>query len=395
MRRIVWRAVPYQTGRRLKNGRQNAADAAKLDKIMAMNQEIPKIRAQIDALDDKLTALLRRRAELTGKAGAVKRARNEKVFLRAGREAEILRRVASLGGALSESSVRAIYREIISACLAVEKTQTICYLGPEHTFTHDAARKHFGAAADYIPAATVRAAIERAEKELCDFAVVPFENSGEGTVGDTFDALLQTPLAVGGEIMLRVRHNLLAAKQFAPEETELVCAHPQALAQCRQWLEHAAPQAKTRPAESNAAAAQFVAAQKNKKFAAIASLSAAEYYGLKTIAADIEDSPFNTTRFLMLGAAHSAPSGADKTSLVMSARSKAGALYRLLEPFSRLGINMTKFESRPARGQLWEYVFFVDIDGHRDSPKTARALDEIGERAAFLKVLGSYPRAVD
>ena len=373
-------------------------NAAESDKITAMKDGIAglaKLRGQIDALDDELMALLRRRAELTGNAGVLKKARNEKVFLRAGREAEILRRLSPAGGALAESSVRAIYREIISACLAVEKPQTISYLGPPHTFSHDAARKHFGAAAAYEPAPSIRAVIELAEKELSGFAVVPFENSGEGTVGETFDALLETPLSIGGEIMLRVRHNLLSAEAFAPEAAETIYAHPQALAQCRRWLERAAPQAKTQPAESNAAAARFAAGQNGAKIAAIASLSAAQHYGLKTIAADIEDSPFNTTRFLILGAAHPEPSGADKTSLLMTAPSEAGALYRLLEPFSRLGINMTKFESRPARGQLWEYVFYIDIDGHRASPEITRALEEIGERAAFLKVLGSYPRGQD
>lgn len=358
-----------------------------------MKKGLAELRAQIDALDDELMALLRRRAELTGKAGALKKAQKEKVFLRAGREAEILRRLAPDGGALAESSVRAIYREIISACLAVEKPQTISYLGPPHTFTHDAARKHFGGAASYEPASSIRAAVEKTEKELADFAVVPFENSGEGTVGETFDGLLETPLSIGGEIMLRVRHNLLAAREFLPEEAAEIHAHPQALAQCRRWLERAAPRAKMRPAESNAAAARFAAEQNDANIAAIASLSAARHYELKTIAADIEDSSFNTTRFLILGAAQPEPSGADKTSLLLTAPSKAGALYYLLEPFSRLGINMTKFESRPARGRLWEYVFYIDIDGHRSESKTAQALEEIGERAAFIKILGSYPRA--
>ena len=363
-----------------------------------MKQGIPEIRAQIDALDDKLTALLRRRAELTGKAGAIKRAQNETTFLRAGREAEILRRVAGLGGALPKSSMRAIYREIISACLAVEKTQKICYLGPRCSFTHDAAAKHFGSAAVYESEETIRAVVKNTEKNGCDFAVVPFENaSGEGTVGHTFDALIETPLLVCGEIMLRVQHNLLAAEKFAPEEIQEIRAHEQALAQCREWLEHNAPGAKTRLASSNAAAARYAqtAGGKKTKTAAIASLSAAKHYKLKTLAAGIEDSSSNTTRFLILGAARPEPTGADKTSLITAAQSKPGAVYYLLEPFSRLGINMTKFESRPARGLPWEYVFYIDIDGHRDDKKTARALGEMQERAAYLKILGSYPRAED
>ena len=359
-----------------------------------MEKGLPEVRAQIDALDDELIALLRRRADLTAAAGEVKRAAGAEVFARLDREAEILRRVAPRGGALSETAMYAIFREVISACLAVECPQTICYLGPPHTFTHEAARKHFGESANCLPAESIRETVGRAEKGLCNFAVVPFENSGEGTVGDTFDALLDTSMEIGGEIIFRIRHNLLAAQKIAPDKIQTIYAHPQAFAQCRRWLEHYAPGAAHSPCESNAAAARFVSANNENAAAAIASDSAGRYYKLATVAADIEDSAANSTRFLILGNARPAPTGADKTSFVMQmpASDKAGTLYQLLEPMSRLGVNMTKFESRPA-GKFGEYYFYVDADGHREDEAVSRALDEIRARAAFVKVLGSYPRA--
>lgn len=384
------------------DGGENRANRLKCN---AMEKGLPEVRAQIDALDDELMALLRRRADLTAAAGKIKHSAGAQVFARLEREAEILRRLAPAGGALREESVRAIFREIISACLAVECPQTICYLGPPHTFTHEAARKHFGESAEFAPADSIRCAVARAEKKLCNFAVVPFENSGEGTVGDTFDALLDTSLEIGGEIILRIRHNLLAADKTAPDKIKTIYAHPQAFLQCRRWLERYAPNAAHIPAESNAAAARLVSENaKNSEgaektaaaIAAIASASAGKYYELQTVAADIEDSAANSTRFLILGAARPRPTGEDKTSFIMHmpASDKAGTLYELLEPMSRLGVNMTKFESRPARGKFGEYYFYVDTDGHREDEVVARVLDEIRARAAFVKVLGSYPRAV-
>ena len=365
--------------------------------MAAMEKGLPKLRAQIDALDDKLMALLRQRAELTAQAGKIKTQNQVHSFSRPEREAEILRRLSPHGGRLPAAAVVAIYREIISAGLACEKPQTIGYLGPPHTFTHDAARKHFGASAEYAPAPTIGAAVRMAEKSLCDFVVVPFENSNEGTVGDTFAALLETPLSIGGEIMLRVRHHLLAAHEFSLAAVVAVYAHPQALSQCREWLERYVPDARMVAMESNAAAAAQVAERgmAGGNIVAIASQSAGRHYQLRQLAADIEDSAFNTTRFLMLGPVRPSPSLADKTSLIISAPDKAGALYELLEPLARLKISMSKFESRPARGQLWKYVFFVDIDGHQQTPLVAQALAELTTRASFLKVLGSYPQAVD
>ena len=360
-----------------------------------MEKELSEVRAKIDALDDELLALLRRRASLTADAGKIKQNAGAESFARPEREADILRRVSANCGAISDHSMRAIFREIISACLAVEKLQTVCYLGPPHTFTHEAARKHFGESAKYESADTVRAVFGRAEKGLCDFAVAPFENSGEGTVGDTFQMLMETPLCICGEAVLRVRHNLMTKAAMQLSDIEFIYAHPQAFAQCRKWLARHAPQAEKRATESNAAAARN-AAEQGGKTAAIASSAAASHYGLQIAAADIEDSAFNSTRFLMLGKTPARPSAADKTSFIMhmAASDKAGVLYQLLEPMSRLGVNMTKFESRPARGKFGEYFFYVDIDGHQEDETVARALDDIRSRAAFVKILGSYPRGM-
>ncbi|MGU9951027.1 MAG: prephenate dehydratase [Gammaproteobacteria bacterium WSBS_2016_MAG_OTU1] len=360
-----------------------------------MKEDLLKIREQIDSVDDKLMALLRERATLAKKVGDIKQQAGEQGFARLDRQADILRRLAPKGELLKKESVRAIYNEIMSACLAVEKPPTVAYLGPANTFTHDAARKFFGDGAEYTPATSIRGAISRAEESDCDFAVLPFENSNQGTVGETFDALLSKhSLTINGEIMLRVRHNILANSKLAFSQIEMVYAHPQALAQCRLWLEQNMPQAKTEPTISNAAAAKIVA-ERAYNYAAIASESAGKHYRLETLAAGIEDNASNTTRFFILGKSSPAPSESDKTSFVMTTPSKAGALHHLLEPLTRLDINMTKFESRPSNVGIWEYVFFVDIDGHQQTENVAQALKEMGERTEYLKVLGSYPKAVE
>ena len=353
------------------------------------------LRADIDAVDDNVMKLLRQRADITAKVGALKSQHHDSVFARPEREADILRRLAPHGGKLAPQSVRAIYRQIISACLACEKVQTICYLGPPHTFTHDAARKHFGDSAVFAPADSIPGIFRRLEKSLCDYAIAPFENSSEGTVGDTFDALLQTSLHINGEIMLRVRHHLWARKPIKLSAVKTVYAHPQALAQCRHFIGKYMPQAKTAAADSNAAAAQWVATQKTAAVTAIASRSAGAHYQLSAVAEDVEDSSSNTTRFFVIGKQPTPPSNNDKTSVIFTVPEKAGALYYALEPLARHKINMTKFESRPSRGDLWQYVFFADLGGHAKTPKMQKALAEMESRAAFLKILGSYPKAAE
>ena len=394
------------------------------------------IRKDIDALDEQLFELLQKRASLAGRAGEIKRNQNDKEFAKLDREAQVRKRAIAARGVLSEESMDAIYREIISGCLALEQPQNVCYLGPEYTFTHEAAQKHFGDTAEYTPAATVSEAVSMTEKEVCNFTVVPFENSNGGTVGETFDVLAESDLQICGEITLRIRHNLLAKREVALKSIDTIYAHPQAFEQCRDWLLNYTPQAKRVALASNSAAAAKTAVEPwgkvnplprqtlppsagatskpmtrdealtagmpsfedlsptNRPTAAIASLSAAKHYKLEVIKKDIEDSAFNTTRFLMLGRTSPRPSGDDKTSIIMAAHHESGALYHLLEPFKRLEINLSKFESRPARGKLGEYLFFVDIDGHQEEKKVAEALNEIYKRASFLKILGSYPKAV-
>ncbi len=359
-----------------------------------MKEYLPKIREQIDSVDDKLMALLRERATLAKQAGDIKKESGAQGFARLHRQADILRRLAPEGDLLSEESVRAIYREIISGCLAVEKPPTVAYLGPAHTFTHDAARKFFGDSANYQACHSIREAIYLTDEDKSDFTVIPFENSSNGTVGETFEALLDTYLSIDGETMLRVRHNLLAKSNIPLQKIERIYAHSQALAQCNFWLNQHTPHTQIEPTFSNAAAAKYVAEGDNKNLAAIASQYAGEHYGLTTLAEGIEDSDSNTTRFFVLGKSSPEPSKADKTSFIMTTPSKPGALYHLLEPLNRLDINMTKFESRSAHGGSWEYFFFVDIDGHQKTPKVAKALKEMGERTKHLKVLGSYPKAV-
>ncbi len=365
-----------------------------------MKEELLKIREQIDSVDDNLMELLRKRATLAKQAGDIKQQsgdakdqNGDTKFVRLDRQAAILQRLAPKGELLSEESVQAIYREIISGCLAVEKPPIVAYLGPEYTFTHEAARKFFGESAEYRPTASIREAKVLAEKSVCDFAVLPFENSSDGTVGEAFDALLNTSLSIESEIMLSIHHNLLARPKLPLLEIDTVMAHPQALAQCRSWLQENIPQAKIMSVNSNAFAAKH-AATCDENFAAIASLSAGKHYGLETLADNIADSAFNTTRFLILGNSSPEPTESDKTSFVMTTHSEAGALYHLLEPLRIHGINMTKFESRTVHGSLWEYIFFVEIDGHQKTPVVEQALDKMRERTGFLKILGSYPKAV-
>ncbi|MDM5146848.1 prephenate dehydratase [Candidatus Persebacteraceae bacterium Df01] len=355
-------------------------------------ETLADIRLRIDALDEKFIALLRERANLAKCAGAIKNKQKSNCYARLEREAEILRRLSSQGGILPAEAVTAIYREIIAACLACEKPQQIAYLGPPGTYTYDAARKHFGHTAQLQPAKNIYAAVREVEKKHCDYAVVPFENSTAGTVGTTMDVLLETPLVICGETMLRIRHNLLAHTEDI-KKIDTIYAHPQSLDQCRRWLEDNMPGVAKVPCESNAAAAEKATNHTNA--AAIASESAATIFNLSVVAADIEDSAANTTRFLILGHHQPGPSGQDKTTFVMTSHHEAGSMLRLLEPMAQRGVNMCKLESRPSSGNLWAYAFYVDVDGHvQENTELQHCLEEIRERATFLKMLGSYPKAV-
>jgi chorismate mutase/prephenate dehydratase len=286
-----------------------------------------------------------------------------------------------------------LFREIMSACLAQQEPLKIGYLGPEGTFTQAAVYKHFGHSIRALPLATTDEVFHEVESGAADFGVVPVENSSEGTVNHTLDMFLTSPLKICGEVELRIRQHLLGLMKRL-DEVVRVCAHPQALGQCRAWLREYLPNAKLEETSSNAEGARR--ARDEVGTAAIAGDAAAEVYGLEKLYADIEDRPDNTTRFLVIGRKLFPASGADKTSLMLSTShtEDAGALHRLLQPLAQNKVSMTRIESRPSRQRKWHYVFFVDVDGHAEDRPVAKALTELRKRAQLFRVLGSYPKAV-
>ena len=351
---------------------------------------IAKLRIEIDALDAQLLALLNRRAAAVRKVGGLK---DGKRVYRPERESEILRRVAGAkGGAMPAASVNAVFREIISACRALEQEIRVSYLGPQGTFSEQAVRQHFGHAVVAEPATSIDEAFRSAESGATQFAVAPVENSTDGVVGRTLDLLLTTPLRICGEIELRVRQNLLSR---APglAAVKRVYSHAQSLAQCNGWLNQKLPSAERIQVSSNAEAARR--ASKEKGSAAIAGEAAAALYRLKVLGNGIEDDPNNTTRFLVLGQIDPGATGRDRTSLVMSAENKPGAVHALLSPIAANGVSMSRIESRPAkaRSARWEYVFFIDLEGHQSDAGVAAAIGELKARAPFFRILGSYPIA--
>lgn len=354
-----------------------------------MNEELKKCREQIDSIDEQLLQLVSRRAQLAHTIGNLK---NGGPIYRPEREAQVLRRLLDRNpGPLPGESVTAIFRTVMSHCRALEKELSVAFLGPLGTFSEEAATKQFGGLSKPVQCASIDEVFQTVETGTVDYGVVPVENSTEGAVGRTLDLLLATSLNICGEVELPVHHNLLSKSNDRSAITKLY-SHAQSLAQCHEWLNRNLPGVECQAVASNAEAARLAAEQPNT--AAIASRRAGELFGLNLLAESIEDDPRNTTRFLVLSSHDVAPSGRDKTSLAMAARNLPGAVVALLEPLARHGVSMTKFESRPAHTGLWEYVFFVDIEGHREDAKVAIALQEIARKAAFLKVMGSYPIAV-
>ncbi|HWM44036.1 MAG TPA: prephenate dehydratase [Burkholderiales bacterium] len=354
-----------------------------------MADEIEKLRKEIDALDDELAALIQRRAGLAQNIGTLK---HGAPAYRPEREAEILKRVAQKKGVLPAERLIAVFREIVSACRGLEEAIRVSYLGPEGTFSEQAVRKHFGRAVEALPAASVDEAFRRCESGAAQFSVVPVENSTEGAVGRTLDLLLATPLRICGEIELRVQQNLLSRAEKI-SSIKKIYSHTQSLAQCNGWLAQHLPAVERIPVTSNAEAARRAADEMGT--AAIAGEAAAERYQLGVLARAIEDDPNNTTRFLVLGNIDAAPTGKDRTSLVLSAENKPGAVHALLTPLAQHRVSMTRIESRPARARsaLWEYLFFIDVEGHQKDEAVAKALAELKRLAPYLKVLGSYPAA--
>ncbi len=360
---------------------------------MSNDKQLEAIRKRIDGLDEQLQQLINERAALAQEVAQVKLAAGtDAVFYRPEREAQVLRRVRERNqGPLSAEEMARLFREVMSACLALERPTTVAFLGPEGTFTHEAALKHFGHSMVGSPLAAIDEVFREVEAGGADYAVVPVENSTEGAVNLTLDLLLKTPLQIAGEVELRIHDHLMS------NETELaaikkVYSHAQSLAQCREWLDTNLPMVERIAVSSNAEAARLAAGEKGT--AAIAGRAAAERYALPLLAENIEDEPNNTTRFLILGREAVPASGEDKTALLLSTRNKPGSLFKLLEPLARNGISMTRIESRPSRQGTWDYVFFVEILGHRSDEKLAAALAELEDEAALFKVLGSFPVAV-
>jgi chorismate mutase/prephenate dehydratase len=350
------------------------------------------LREKIDALDEKIQTLISERARLAVAVAEIKQRTGEDNFYRPEREAEVLRNVLARNrGPLSDEAMARLFREIMSACLALESRLRIAFLGPEGTFTQEAALKHFGHAVETAPLAAIDEVFREVESGNAQFGVVPVENSTEGVINHTLDMFMVSPLKICGEVELRIHHHLLG-RGNDPRAARRVVSHQQSLAQCREWLDANLPGVERVAVASNAEAARQAAADVGTL--AIAGDSAARLYELKAFASNIEDNPDNTTRFLVIGTIETAPSGNDKTSLLLSSRNKPGALQRLLAPLAKNGINMTRIESRPSREARWEYVFFVDIDGHARDRRVAKALAALEKEAAFLRLLGSYPKAV-
>jgi chorismate mutase/prephenate dehydratase len=370
----------------------NKKDNSSEDKQIASDVALGELRKKIDTLDCEIQSLISERVGVAHEVAKVKLdAGGDVSFYRPEREAQVLRRVKERNnGPLTDDEIARMMREIMSVSLAAEMPMTIAYLGPAGTYTQGAVAKSFGHAARTMDVKTIADVFRVVEESRAHFGVVPVENSSEGTISVTLDCFLASDLKVCGEVNLPICHQLLS-NAGGLSKIKMVAAHPQALGQCRGWLARYLPDVETKPMLSNAEAAIF--AQKDPTVAAIASEMAGKLYGLDTIASGIEDEKDNTTRFLIIGKQDYSPSGDDKTSLVISAPNTVGSLYSLIKPFSNHGIDMSRIESRPSRKSTWDYVFFIDVIGHQEDERLAKAIAEVKKEAAYFKLLGSYPRA--
>lgn len=357
---------------------------------MSEQQHIEISRQEIDRLDDEILRLLNERSHHVIAIGKAKRQADPNALLHTpGREAAIVDRLTKLNtGPFPNDAIRPVYREIMSASLSLEGIQTVAYLGPSATFTHLAALGKFGQSAEYLPVSGIKEVFDEVERGRALYGVVPIENSTEGVVNYTLDMFIDSNLIIYGEVQQEISHHLMS-KTDTVDSVKTIYSHPHALAQCRNWLESHVPHVAIRETPSTAGAAEKCAAEPDS--AAIASELAAQMYGLKILKSRIEDNINNFTRFLVLCKHASDPTGKDKTSIMLSVKDRAGALYDLLRPFASNGINMTKIESRPSRRKAWEYIFFVDVEGHINDDRIRRTVDEIKSRCLFLKILGSYP----
>ena len=361
---------------------------------MANESDLEEIRARIDATDEQLLTLISERARLAAEVAKLKRSDNDydAVYYRPEREAHILRDIIKKNkGPLDDEEVARLFRELMSACLALEQQLKIAFLGPEGTFTQSAALKHFGHSVMTKSQASIAEVFREVESGSCHYGVAPIENSIEGAINQTLDLLINSSLKICGEVHLRIHHHLMS-KAGELQDIKHVYSHQQSLAQCRSWLDNNLAKVECIPVSSNSEAA--MCALENSQAAAIAGDVAAEYYNLPVLATNIEDEPDNTTRFLVLGKNNAKASGNDKTSILFANANEPGALQKSLACFAENDINMSRIESRPSRHGMWEYVFFADIDGHVDDKIVKKVLQELKQNTLMTKVLGSYPSAV-
>lgn len=347
-------------------------------------------RSRINSLDEEILKLLNQRGTAALQIGELKRQQDLPYFIPE-REAQVLERLVALSpGPLGPDAIRAIWREILSASLALEHPLPVAYLGPAGTFAHQAATRRFGSSARFRPVRTIADVFDEVERDLAEFGVVPVENSTEGPVNITLDRLIDSEVTITGEITLDISQHLISrASELG--EVKVVCSHPQGLAQCRAWLAAHLPDAVNEETPSTAAAVER--ARDDATVAAIASDMAAQVHGVPILRPRIEDNPSNSTRFLVIGRRPVAPTGRDKTSILFSMKNEPGVLYSILQPFATHRLNLTKIESRPTKRRPWEYVNFLDFEGHRETENVRSVLAEVRERCQFLKVLGSYPAA--
>ncbi|MFP5429908.1 MAG: prephenate dehydratase [Gammaproteobacteria bacterium] len=363
---------------------------------MSEKLTLDDVRQKIDALDTQIQSLISERARCAQLVAEVKKAEdpNATVFYRPEREAQVLQRVMARNeGPLHPEEMARLFREIMSACLALEHPMRIAFLGPNGTFTQTAALKHFGHSVETVPIASIDEVFREVEAGAVNYGVVPVENSTEGVVTHTADSFMASSVKIIGEVQLRIHHHLLVAESTQPDAISRIYSHQQTLAQCRKWLDAHYPKAERVAVSSNAEAARRIKGEWHS--AAIAGETAAELYALTKLNECIEDNPKNSTRFLIIGNEAVPPSGDDKTSIIVSMQqNQSGALYDILEPFKRRGINLTRIESRPSQTDAWSYVFFIDFEGHVDDAPVREALAELEPRVRDLKLLGSYPKAV-
>ena len=361
-------------------------------------EQLKQIRREIDGLDEQIQALVSKRAQCAVEVARIKRESSSSTgsgqadFYRPEREAEVLREVKARNqGPLDDEIMVRLFRQIMSDSLALQQPLSVAYLGPQGTYTHAAVHKQFGESVNASPLSAIDEVFREVESGAASYGIVPIENSTEGMVNHTLDMFLQSPLNICGEVSLRIHHHLLS-KASSLDEIKRVFGHSQSMAQCREWLDSNLPRAERIDVFSNAEAARLAA--ETDHAAATASEAAAQIYGLQSIAANIEDDPNNTTRFFVIGRQQVEPSGQDKTSLLLSTPNKPGALYEMLSPMAGSGISMTRIESRPSRKTAWDYVFFVDIEGHRRDEMVAQVLEKLKDDQFLIRVLGSYPVSI-